>query len=71
MSSKVVAERRLGVRVVAGTEWPILNQVRRDERGERVEWILTLGLCNGVPDGSEVYRTRRAALAALNARHQS
>ena len=47
-----------------GALWGIESFVRRD--GPR-NWVLTVGLCNGVPEYTESYRTRHEALEALEA----
>lgn len=56
----------LGARTIAGTDWPVVDQVVRDQRpGRRPEWQVVRSLCNGVPASVEIYRTRAGALAAL------
>lgn len=60
-----VLERVTGHRRVAGTDWPIVDRVERQEYSGRVEWVLVSALCNGTSDGSRAYTTRRAALEAF------
>lgn len=68
MSRKVVAEREMGTRLIAGTEWPVCDQVVRDERpGQRPTWVVVRGLCNGVPRSSEQHRTLREASESFGA----
>ncbi len=57
-----IAEVVHGYRTIAGTDWPVTSHVER--YGPR-RWVVTWGLCSGSPVESIVYRTRRAALAAL------
>lgn len=45
--TQVVAERNVGIRTLAGTNWPIVDQVKRQVTNGRVEWVATYGLCNG------------------------
>ncbi|MGN6107219.1 MAG: hypothetical protein ACTHU0_19080 [Kofleriaceae bacterium] len=58
----LVEEVRIGVRMVAGTELPVVDQLHRT--GER-EWTVTRELCGGVPRSSEVYRSESAARRAF------
>lgn len=53
-----------GYRKIMGTDWGIENYV--DKRGPR-EWAYVRGLCNGVPDSTKIFRTKKAAVAALTA----
>lgn len=59
----VIASRSHGKKRIMGTLWGIESFVRRD--GPR-DWVLTVGLCNGVPKYTESYKTRREALEALD-----
>ena len=62
MSAKVLDSFQLGVRLITGTEWPIVYELRRVEMPDRrPEWEIVFGLCNGVPDRVETFRTLRAA----------
>lgn len=60
-----IAESNVGKRMIAGTEWPVVNQVHRWQRGRQVRWVATFGLCNGVPSGARVFRSRAKALEAI------
>lgn len=63
MSRVVIAERDMGTRLVAGTEWAVVDQLVRDQRpGRRPTWIVVRGLCNGVPRSCEEHRRRIDAL---------
>lgn len=57
-----IATRTTGYKTIAGTVWSVTDCVRRD--GPR-EWVALRGLCNGVPQASTTYRTKREALEAL------
>lgn len=59
---KRIATVRHGSRLVCGTEWPIESFV--DQVGPK-RYVVTFNACNGVADGTERYRTKREALAAL------
>jgi hypothetical protein len=61
----ILAEIRTGTRTIAGTDWPVEDQLHRT--GER-EWTITRDLCNGVPRSSEKYRSERAAREAFESR---
>lgn len=68
MSRRVIAERHVGLRVVAGTEWSVDDYVIRDQRtGRRPTWIVERARCNGVPLAAQEYATKREALAAFSA----
>lgn len=63
---KLIASKRVGTRTIAGTDWPVENQVLRvAQPGRRVYWTLVMGLCNGVPRGSQRFASKAAALAAM------
>ncbi|MDQ1446837.1 MAG: hypothetical protein QOI20_3301 [Acidimicrobiaceae bacterium] len=62
---KLLEEIQTGTRVVAGTEWPIVDQLHRT--GER-EWTVTRDLCNGVPRTAETYRSETKAREAFEQR---
>lgn len=53
------------VRTILNTDFPVVNTLCRwAPAGRRPQWSITVGLCNGIPDGaSPTFRTRRAALA--------
>lgn len=66
MQTKTIAERETGRRTIAGTEFPVVNRVERRVYGSgRPEWVVTFGLCNGVPSHAVTYETRGDALAAF------
>lgn len=56
---KLIAEKQTGVRKELGTDWPILDQVHKT--GPR-EWTYTWGLCNGIAEGAQEFKTKREAL---------
>ncbi len=61
MNSQRIADITTGHRRLAGTDWPVETVVyRRNAR----RWEVVHGLCNGVPDRTETFCTRREALAA-------
>lgn len=65
MSHRIVCQRQIGHRRRAGTDWPISEEVCRQQHGRRVRWVHAV-VCNGVAEhGARVYRTRRAALEAF------
>jgi hypothetical protein len=55
--------KRTGERVVLGTTFGIERQLRR--LGPHT-WQVIRGLCNGVPESSETYETRREAREAFD-----
>lgn len=57
----VIFERQTGTRTIAGTDWPVKDQIVRQGRKYTVVW----GLCNGVPADSDTYPTLREALSKL------
>lgn len=59
-----IMDRQTHIRRINGTEWPVVTQVHRD--GPR-KWRVVTDLCNGIPESSKVYPTRRAALIAAGA----
>ncbi len=65
MSTTIVADKTIGTRTLAGTEWPIRAVVIRHAMpGRRPTWVQTV-VCNGMAiDGGVEFTTRRAALAA-------
>ena len=64
MSRAIVAERQTGEREVLGTTWPIVDRVERVElASKRPRWVVTRGLCNGVPVAAREHSTKVAALA--------
>ena len=65
MSTTRIATSTYSARTILGTEWPVYDALDRDEMHGRVRWVVTRGICNGVPSHAETYRTRREALAAL------
>lgn len=63
-SVTLVASRVVGKRRIAGTDWPIENVVTRHRMRGRSVWVVSIALCNGVPEWSDSYATRREAMAA-------
>jgi hypothetical protein len=67
MPDSIIAEKDTGRRITKlGTDWPVRLYVERQVTGGRKRWVL-IELCNGEVFFSEIYRTRREALAALAA----
>lgn len=63
MSRTVLAERVTGHRALIGTEFPVYDQVAREVLpGRRPTWIVTRGLCNGVPTTAIEFLSRRGAI---------
>lgn len=62
---KLLEETQVGTRTIAGTEWPIYDQLHRT--GER-EWTVTRELCNGTARSSETYRSESSAREAFDRR---
>lgn len=60
----VVATRETGRRTILGTDWAVENFVERRQEFGKVYWLAVFGLCNGVPDRSERFATKKAALEA-------
>lgn len=58
---EIIEERRYGTRTIAGTDWPVSEQIVRDQRRGQPEWIVVRGLCNGVPESSTTHKTLAAA----------
>lgn len=64
MTRTILASRRVDTAYVYGTEWPVTDEMARESRNGRVEWVLTYAICNGVAAGAKVYRTRKEAFGA-------
>lgn len=62
MTRELVDELRIGTRTIAGTEWPVVDQLWRT--GERT-WEVVRELCNGAPRTTEPYRSEAAAREAF------
>jgi hypothetical protein len=61
-----VATVRVASRVVCGTEWPIEYTVERWHTASgKPRWTVVKHLCQGIPQGTEDFTTRKAALARL------
>lgn len=61
---RTIISVRVGTRHRVGTDWPVLDEVRRCQLpGKRPTWVVLRGLCNGVPDGATEHATQREALA--------
>ena len=65
MTRKIIAERQMGHRTMTGTDWPILDLVERVvwPTTKRPSWLVTIGLCNGIPFTHRKFKTRREAMA--------
>jgi hypothetical protein len=61
--SKVIEEKTTGMRMVNGTDWPIVSQLVREQgpHDKRPTWLVVYGLCNGIPVSSQKYQTLSAA----------
>lgn len=65
----LINERQCGTRTILNTAWPVLDLLEREQLpGRKPTWIVTRGLCNGVPRGATEHRTRRAAVADFEGR---
>ena len=62
MTKIEIARIEHGYQTIMGTNWPIESFVTRHAPKR---WVLTARLCNGIPDYSETYTTKREALKAL------
>lgn len=58
MTHELLAQRIVGSRTVAGTDWPVVDQLHRT--GPR-EWTITRELCDRVSGGHETYASEAAA----------
>ncbi|HKP08337.1 MAG TPA: hypothetical protein VJU58_13875 [Microbacterium sp.] len=65
MIRELLEEVDVRVRVIAGTEWPVRDQLWRTGRSR---WEVVRELCNGVPRTTEIYRSEAAAREAFAAR---
>lgn len=54
-----------GERLIAGTYFPIHHEVVRDTTCGKVRWALYKWVCNGTSENCTYYKTKKAALAAL------
>jgi hypothetical protein len=61
-TNKIVFEIEHGKEVIMGTAWPISSFVEKRDRGG---WLATYRLCNGVPDGSKIFKTKREAIESI------
>lgn len=60
---ELVWERTVGYRTIMGTNHPIIDTIHRNSIGrKRPVWLVTYGLCNGIPEGSRTFRTKWEAL---------
>ena len=57
----------IGTRTVNGTEWAVEHLAQRVVSAGPLQWVLVKSLCNGVPSGSETFRTKRELMAAFEA----
>ena len=63
-----IARVNHGTRLLSGTQWPVESIVlrqREDFLNRRPYWILVQYLCNGLAAASQQFKTRKAALRAL------
>jgi hypothetical protein len=62
MNRRILADRTRGIFRLAGTDWPITDQLVREQMpGRRPTWCVIYGLCNGLSDYSSEHRTLTAA----------
>lgn len=62
---KLIDERSTGVRTIAGTDFEISNRIERVKiSGQRPVWVITYGLCNGIPDSCELFERRKDAMGS-------
>jgi len=64
---KTILERETGEQRIAGTLFPIRDELQRHEYNGDVSWIIVRGISNGTGHAVTTYKTRRAALAAWGA----
>lgn len=57
----------VGNRTTNGTAWAVEHLAQRVVSAGPLRWVLVKYLCNGVPDGSETFTTKRDLVAAFNA----
>lgn len=65
MTPELIDELQVGTRMVAGTDWPVIDQLWR--RGPHT-WEIVRELCNGVPRARETFRSEAAAREAFGSR---
>lgn len=65
MKRVLLEEIQTGTRTIAGTDWPVVDQLHRT--GER-EWTITRDLCCGIPRTAETYRSEAKAKEAFETR---
>ena len=71
MTRTTIASITTGKRLIAGTEWPVYSYVEREtwidpiSKKRKYEYRLVKSLCNGVPSGTEIFKTKKDALKAL------
>lgn len=65
--SRKVAEIEVGTRKIYGTDFTVFNMVHREQMSgdKKPRWVVTLGLCNGVPDRAIECPTRKSALETM------
>lgn len=63
--NELIEELEIGWRRVAGTDWPVVDQLRRTGRRE---WTVIRELCNGAPRAATIYRSETQAREAFGSR---
>jgi hypothetical protein len=58
----LVQEWHRGTRRIAGTDWPVVDQVKRLGRGR---YVAIRGLCNGVPEAAVKFGRAKLAVELL------
>lgn len=62
-----ITEVSAGKRTIGGTDWPVSNSVDAVYYEGKLRYYLAVyGLCNGVPSGSEQFKTKKEAIAAIS-----
>ena len=57
----------VGTRTINGADFSVEHLAQRVVSAGPLQWVLVKNLCNGVPSGSETFRTKRELMAALAA----
>jgi len=64
----MICEAITGTRSELNTDHAVSTQLVREAMpGRKPRWLVVIDLCNGVPDGTDVYTKRKDAMAAWQA----
>lgn len=56
--TRIIKEKQVHTRIIAGTHWPVTHQLCRKKVGnQRPFWVVVKYLCNGIPDESVLFST--------------